>query len=505
MPFSYLSGLPYTRQPNRENRYFKGCALIRLLVLASLCSIVLTSYAAPNSRAPTNSVAEKEVAIGRKAHEELAETTHFYQDETINAYVNEVGQKLAANSDWPEIEYHFFIIDSPDINAFALPGGYIYINRGLLSYLTSEAQLAGVLAHEIAHVTRRHASRRNSKVALGNAAAFIATIATLNSNVGEAIQLETSAFASGYGRDMELEADEYGASYLYRSGYDPVAVMEVLSVLKDHERFSLLKSREAGQDPKPYHGVFSSHPRNDQRLQEVISQAGELPPGEDFRGRDVYRQILDGMVFGPNDTTTAPPGYDRYATKSLGVTFVYPENWARTTEGQLIVLTSNDSDLRVEISVAKPTQADAAPEDLLKSRYQVEKLKDSKPVHTDENRRDEGGYALLNLDSGNKRVAVVKSGAYEYYFEAANPVPLTKEQDQQVIELIQSFRKSGEADFPPDNMYSIYFRRLEPGETFASLAANRAIGRYTEEQLRLINGYYPSGEAEPGTWIKMVK
>lgn len=447
---------------------------------------------------------DSEVKLGRKEHEKLVKTTHFYQHEALNAYINEIGQKLAANSDWPEIDYHFFIIDSPDINAFALPGGYIYINRGLLSYLTSEAQLAAVLAHEIAHVTQHHAIRRRSKQRLGDAAAFVATIATLNSNVGEAIKLENAALVSGYGREMELEADEYGAAYLYRSGYDPAAMIDVLGILKDHERFSTLKGRDAGRAPQTYHGVFSSHPKNDKRLKEVIAQAGQLPPGEDFRGRDVYRQMLDGMVFGDNDTTLAPPGYERYATKSLGVTFVYPEDWTRTTEKQTIVLSSVEG-FRMELKVARPTNKDAKSADLLKERFQVEKLRKPKAVYGSKERKDEATYAHIETEAGHKRVAVIKSGSYEYYFEVISPVPLSDEQDEQVLEVIKSFGRAESYHFPPDDIYHIYYHRLQPGETFADLAANKAIGRYTEEQLRLMNGYYPSGEPEPGTWIKMAE
>ncbi len=470
---------------------------IRALLLVALnCTILLAS---------DRLVAEdSEVKLGRREHEKLLETTHFYQNDELNAYVTSVGRKLAANSDWPEIEYHFFIIDSPDINAFALPGGYIYVNRGLLSYLTSEAQLAAVLAHEIAHVTRRHATKRRSQQRLGDVTAFVASIATLNSNVGQAIQLENAARVSGYGREMELEADEFGARYLYRSGYDPRAMMEVLGVLKNHERFSILKGREAGRAPSTYHGVFASHPRNDTRLRQVVGQAGQLPPGEDFRGRDIYRKKTDGMVFGDNDTTLAPPGYARYATRSLGVTFIYPDDWQRSTQGQKIVLISSDG-ITMEVSVARPQEKDASVEELLRSRYRVDTLRKSTALHDNRTRKDEAAYAFVETDAGDKRVAVIKSGSYEYYFEVPVPVPLSDEQDKTVLAVIRSFRRAENHDFPPDKIRRIYYHRLKPGETFADLAADHAIGRHSEQQLRLINGYYPSGEAEPGTWIKMVK
>ena len=473
--------------PQNKNRLLSA-------LLVSIAFLLISFPSQADSEHP-------EVKLGRKEHEKLLETTHFYQDDVLNAYVNKIGQKLAANSHWPDIDYHFFIIDSANINAFALPGGYIYINRGLLSYLTSEAQLAAVLSHEIAHVTRHHTIRKRGKQRMGNAAAILATLATFNTNVGQAIKLENAAIVSGYGREMELEADQYGALYLYRTGYDPAAMLDVLGILKDHERFSTLKTREAGRAPGTYHGVFSTHPKNDKRLREVVDQAGELPPGEDFRGRDIYRKMLDGMVYGDNDTTLAPPGYRRYATESLAVTFVYPEGWSRKTDGGKIVL--SEGELSIEITVSKPQDTLENAKNRLKSRFQVEKLIKPKAVYI--SRPDEGAYALIDTEQGRKRVAAIKSGSYEYFFEVVSPIPLSDEQDKAVVAMIQSFEPAQSFHFPPDTVHRIFYHRLKPGETFADLAADKALGKYTEQQLRLINGYYPTGEPEPGTWIKMAR
>ena len=196
---------------------------------------------------------------GRELHEELLQTERFYADEALNQYVESVGQKLVAASGWEEFDFHFFILDDPGINAFAFPGGYVYINRGLLTYMNSEAQLAAVLGHEIAHVTRDHHSRQQNAAGLAKLASFVSTVATWNSNVGDAIDIWNAARISGFGREMELEADEYGATYLYRSGYDPNAIIEILSILKDHETLSSSEARAAGQQGT-YHGVFFDPP-----------------------------------------------------------------------------------------------------------------------------------------------------------------------------------------------------------------------------------------------------
>ena len=217
----------------------------------------------------------REVSLGKELHEEMIKTVPLYQDEAINAYVNEVGQRVAAASDRPDIEYHFFVIDSPDINAFALPGGYIYINRGLLYYFQNEAQLAAVLGHEIAHVTARHHVRQRSASAGRNIGAVFAGILTGSYTVASAAAEWGNAAAAGYGREMELEADGYGAKYMKKAGYSPDAMIDVLALLKSHERFSKQQARDAGRKVPSYHGVFTSHPTSDQRLLQAVADAKE--------------------------------------------------------------------------------------------------------------------------------------------------------------------------------------------------------------------------------------
>lgn len=461
--------------------------------------MLVTSVTFANTQGPI------EAKKAREAHEKRALYTHFYQDETVNAYVNEVAQKLVANSDWPDYKFHFFVIDSPDINAFATYGGYIYIYRGLLSHLTSEAQLAAVLAHEIAHVTKRHIARTQTRQRAANVGAFLASIALWNGDIGDAIRLESQASISGFGRELELEADEYGADYLYRSGYDPNAIIEVLSILKDHQTFTQRQARDQGARPTTYHGVFSTHPRNDQRLKDVVKQAGNLPPGEAFVGRTKYREIVNDMVFGPNDNAIRPPGYERYSSKGLGVTFAYPEEWSLKTSGQDILLESADG-VEMKLMVSKPEDLSSLAEDMLKARYQIEELASAEGVYPkDQADKEDALMGIAELEAGAKRVAVIKLGVYAYYFESASPGPISEETDQAVVSVIKSFRRAENADFPPSDIKNIYFHRLMPGESFAELAQDKALGRYTEDYLRLINGYYPSGEPQPGTWIKMAK
>ncbi|MBT8114871.1 MAG: M48 family metalloprotease, partial [Arenicella sp.] len=306
---------------------------IRLIIVAIIAVGMTMPVVAKSSKA-------------EKIHNQIIAQTPIYDDPELSAFVDRVGQTLARNSNQPDVAFKFFILDDPGINAFTPGFGLIYMNRGLITYMTSEGQLAAVLAHEIAHNTERHLSRRKSAEIWNWLASAAGTILAGNRGVGQAIGISNRARINSFGRELELEADERGAEYMYRSNYDPEEMLGMLSILKDQERFRDLKSLEGGGDAT-YHGVFSSHPRGDKRLQEVVRKAGTLPPGESFRGRDTMREMLDGVVVGTNFTGNTVAGYQRFVNKSLGITFLYPETWTKTVKGSKIIL--KDADKTVQL------------------------------------------------------------------------------------------------------------------------------------------------------------
>ena len=212
---------------------------------------------------------EQEIQMGREYNSQILKMNPIYQDQELQEYVQSIGESLALKSHRPNLIYRFTILDSPDINAFALPGGYIYINRGLMSYFSSEEELAAVLGHEIGHVTARHSVRQYSQSQLMG---ILSAAIEINSGrtAGNIANLASGALLSGYGREMELEADDLGAQYIYQDGYSPQGMYDVLSVLKDQETYSKKIAEQRGQEPRSYHGVFASHPSNDLRLQEVL-------------------------------------------------------------------------------------------------------------------------------------------------------------------------------------------------------------------------------------------
>lgn len=466
--------------------------IIQLLLVAPIWLGWMGISLADNGRNPE--VMDSQL---RKVHEYFLKAKGpLYDDPELQSYVEAVGHKMVKASDTPDAEYFFFVQDIEGVDAYTPGYGLVYISRGLLALMTSEGQLAGVLAHEIGHNVGRHTSRLKSRATMGNIGEFLASLLARNSNVGSAIALRNQEKERAFGREMELEADEYGAKYLYNAGYDPQEMLSMLGLLKDHATFT---DKRLGTQLASYHGVFATHPRADKRLQEVINKAGQLPPGEAFRGRAELRNMLEGVVVGANHTGNKRDDQERFTHRGMGITFLHPNDWSRNLKGNKIVLKDARKAVQLKITVSKTKDKSLNSQQILEATYsgglyEVEKI-DEKAT------KDLGTVGRLP----QQRVAVIRVGRNTFEFQGiARNNQLTSEQDQQMLEIIKSFRRATRQDLSPDDVKRLTFKRLEPGETFASLAKSRELGKYTEDYLRVMNGYYPKGEAEPGTYIKVI-
>ncbi len=240
---------------------------------------------------------DQEVAMGAQGHRDVLKKMKRYNNPGLQSYVNGIGQSLARQSHRNNIKYTFTVLEDPNVNAFALPGGFIYITTGLMAYLNSEGELAGVLGHEIGHVTARHGVKQQSAGMAGAILIDILSKKSGGSNSKSLNQLGT-ALIRGYGRDHELQADRLGAEYLARVGYHPQNMIDVVSVLKAQEEFDKYQARKEGRKPRAYHGVFASHPSNDHRLQEVIGAAKKIKTaGTRSANHDGYLKRINGMKY----------------------------------------------------------------------------------------------------------------------------------------------------------------------------------------------------------------
>ena len=452
---------------------------------------------------------EQEIALGRKANAEVLKEYTVYPDKALQSYVQEVGRAVAANSHRPELIYRFAVVDSKEVNAFALPGGYIYITRGMLAYLNSESELAAVLGHEVGHVTARHSVRQYSTARAANMGLLLGSIllpqlGSLGSSAAnQLLGLFGNALLSGYGREHELEADRLGAEYLARSNYGPEAMLDVIGVLKDQQLFDKQLAAEEGRKPRAYHGLFASHPDHDTRLQDAVRQADRYR-GTTTQGkkRDAYLRHLQELIVEDAPHEGILRGNAFYHPE-LGFGLRFPPGWSLKNRPDRILAIAPGGKATLQLAVEDLNRR-ISPRDFMLTRLHLTELSAGAPIAPS----DLDGYtalALLNTRTGSRqaRVNVV------YFDDKAYVIAgFTKDQgdlatyDQAFLDTANSFHPLSEDIAKPLRLDII---EANTGTTFAQLAKDSPFPSHAETRLRLLNDFYPDGEPQAGQLIKVVK
>ena len=436
-----------------------------------------------------------------KLHRQYIAANPIYQDARVQAYLNKVGQRMAAVSKPRGFDYKFFLIDSFDVNAFAAPGGYIYIHRGLMIQLQSEAQLAAVLGHEVGHIAGRHHERGSAKRGAGTFTAILAGILTRSQDAMDAAHLMSQASTMGHKRELELEADEFGVEYLAKAGYDPEAMVEVIQVLRSNRRFVKEIASREGKTPNTYHGVFATHPRDDQRLRKGTA----LLPGDTgikYTDDSEFRAAIDGLLYGGGTLPqSAPkPAPDAYVDKTNRYSIRFPKGWT-TESGPPTKSESSDKDEWVVISVSSRNGA-KTPEDYIQTRTDTLLLA-GRDLRVNK-LSGRIGAVTPQGEAGSQRLAVVFNGNRVYevnYYNKERSKAAHDERFEQILTSLHAYREPSKAQKLP----RVRYVKAKEGLTFARLVKALHMGRYGEQQLRAINGYYPYGEPKAGEWIKIVQ
>jgi predicted Zn-dependent protease len=294
---------------------------------------------------------QQEVAMGKEADQQIVSQLGLYPDDELQAYVNRLGQELARGSERPNLPWTFRVVDDPVVNAFALPGGYIYVTRGLLGHLTSEAELVAVLGHEIGHVTGRHSVEQMSKQQLAQVGLIAGAIASPTfARYADLAQTGLGLMFLKYGRDDEREADSLGLRYLLRENYDPREMPKVFETLG-----RVSSQQGGGRVP----GWLSTHPAPENRVARISQEIGQRDFSQATVGRERYLQQIDGVVFGSNPRE----GYFRGSTfihPELGFQVRFPEGWKTSNQKQAVGAQSPRQDAVVVLSLAQQNSPQAA-------------------------------------------------------------------------------------------------------------------------------------------------
>lgn len=447
----------------------------------------------------------KELEMGRSYHPQIIKEYGLYEDEALQRYVQDVGQKLAVVSHRDDLVYRFTVLDSPVINAFALPGGYIYITRGLMAYLNSEAELAAVLGHEIGHVTARHGVRQQSAAQAANLGYTLGAILVpglRSAGAQDLFNMFGGALLSGYGREHELESDRLGAEYLARSGYNPQAMVNVIGVLKDQATFAEAEADKQGQEYQGYHGVFSSHPDNDTRLQEVVRAADQYKAaaaGEE--GRDRYLKRIDGMVFG--DSASQGIRSDRsFYHGGMQFALSFPVNWSIQNNPSSLQAVAPEGLAIIEMGVSDLNRKQS-PAEFIRDRLNVQNLENGEALSANGLQ----GYTGLAVAQGKTvRIAVMYLREQAFIFIATIKAAEDFNYfDPRFRETVMSFHALREDEKQLAKAQRIEVVQVGRNDSYSSWAAITRISNSPIQQLRLLNDHYPNAELQLGQLAKRIR
>lgn len=443
-----------------------------------------------------------ERSVGPKYHQEIMKQYQIYDDPELQAYVDDIGQRLAAKSHRPDLPFTFTLLDSPQVNAFAIPGGYVYITRGIMAYMNKESHLAGVIGHEIGHVTARHGAQRAAQQQVAGIGAAAVAIGTGSRELAQMSQMLGGALMMGYGRKQELQSDGLGAEYIAKNNYNVDDMIEVIGILKNQELFAAERARAEGRKPQAYHGLFASHPRNDQRLQEVIKAAEQfrdLSKPEPDNGR--FLRLSDGMSFGESEAQGITRG-NKFYHKDLDLYVEFPHGWRIQNQPTALTGIAPDGTQAIQMRMDPATQGLPA-DRYLSSKFQG--FRDGRRINTAEDQGYAGVATLTNQQTGqqqNIRVGAIYRGSQAFVFMGQGKSVLP---NQTFFDVSTSVRRLRPEEHELATGRTIELVKARRGDTFASLARQANLDEYAEAQLRLINGMYPSGEPQAGQQIKMIK
>jgi predicted Zn-dependent protease len=296
---------------------------------------------------------EREVQIGRESDREIQQSLGVYDDVDLQAYIQSFGQRLAANSERPDLDWQFRVVDDATVNAFALPGGYIYITRGIMAHLNSEAELSAVVGHEIGHVTARHSVNQMSKAQLAGIGLNVATVVASDyRQLSDLAQTGMSLLFLKYSRDDERQADDLGMRYTLRASYDPRPTPSI---------YRMLDRVSEAQGATAIPALVATHPDPLNRATRIEQAIAGLD--QDLSGLSIdqarYFDQLDGMVFGQDPREGFFHG-DTFMHPDLKFVFAFPVGWSMTNARAAVAGVSGAQDAMIKITMASESTVDQA-------------------------------------------------------------------------------------------------------------------------------------------------
>lgn len=446
------------------------------------------------------SSAQDDARIGAEAHPKIiAAYGGVYADPRVGAYVFRVTQRIVNGTPLPNQSYRVTVLNSSIVNAFALPGGYVYVTRGLLALVNDEAELAGVLGHEIGHVLARHSARRQTAALGASLVGAVLGAVTGNSGVNQVASLGGQGLIAGYSRDQEYEADMLGVRYLAAAGYDPFAQSDFLRTMGEN---SQIEAQIAGRGEKAQADWLADHPATPERVAAARREAAAAHVlGKGDRGRAAYLNAINGMIYGESADQGFVRGQSFIHTQAR-FRFEAPTGF-RIVNGADVVMVLGPEKTIAKFNMAK--KAANVPVDVYLARVWAANVPIS-PVQ----RFTVGGLAAASATTrigayDARLVAIAGPDGKVYQFLMGAQRGSYPRYARDFDKLVYSFRLISVKEASAVKPLRIHVVTVRRGDSVASLAARMSFSNYRVERFRALNGLETSAVVKPGEKVKIVR
>lgn len=440
---------------------------------------------------------QQEVQTGRESDAEIRKQMGVYNDPELQRYVSSVGMKLVTQAHRPDLPWTFTVVDEPAVNAFALPGGFIYITRGILPFLRNEAELAGVIGHEIGHVDARHSAEAYSKqlgagLGLAVAGIFAPSTQPLQGVAGAGLQV----LFLKYGREAEMEADGLGVGYESGAGWDPHGVPNMLN--------TLARLDEADGSRRGVPNWALTHPPAADRVTRVQEVVAKAPAGARTTNAAEFDRHLDGVVFGDSPEKGVVRN-NEFVHPVLRFAVKFPEGWeVANAESQVTARQSEASNVAMLLQLVEggaPVQQ-LGPDQMAKAGW-TEVSGDRTSI----NGLDAYVGTYEGVSQGTRlriMAAHVRAGSQTYVVAGLAPAGQFPAASSTFSSAIRTFRTLSPAEAGAIHPDRVDFYVVRNGDTWESIARRASGGRTKASTLAIMNGSAPSSPPRTGDRIRVV-
>jgi len=442
----------------------------------------------------------QEISAGQQADAQVKMEMGIYNDPNLQEYVSSIGMKLAKASERPNLPWHYSVVDVPAINAFALPGGYVYITRGILPFLNDEAQLAGVLGHETGHVTARHAAQQYTRAVGGTVGLVALGIFVPGARpFGQLAEQGLGVLFLKYGRGDELQADQLGARYAARGNWDPAAVPEMLTTLG--------RLDEASGQRRGVPNWLETHPEPLARVKEIQPTIQQLSAGRTdlVRNADAMLRAVDGIIYGDNPDQGIVRGVS-FIHPPLRFRIDFPNGWDVENSPEQVVAKASGADVYMLLEQVRMPRGNGA-ENIAQAQMQNAGFRMLSGSRDQVNGLDAfiGLYqgSLEGLGNVRMRAAHIVHNGNVYLVAGFSAPNIFDPLDSAMLASIRSFKPLTAADAAAIHPNRIDIYTVRPGDSWQSIA-ERSGGVIKPATLAVMNGAEPTSQPTVGQRIKIV-